>query len=160
MSQLERRGSAGVRRWDPFRELDDFRERMSRMLEQAFSGLGDVTRGGAWSPLVDIEETDDAYVFEADVPGVNREDISIEADGTELRIAGEVREREREGVVRRQSRMTGRFEYRTTLPQGVDPERIEANLVEGVLTVRVPKSERAQPRRIEISGGGRSQAGQ
>ena len=138
-----------ARRWDPFRELDDFRERMSRMLEQTFGGLPEVVSGG-WSPLIDIEETDDAYVFEAELPGVRREDVQIDVDGNELRIGGEVRERDRTGVLRRQTRMQGRFEYRSTLPHEVDADRIEAALKDGVLSVRVPKSERSQPRRIEI----------
>jgi HSP20 family protein len=137
-------------RWDPFRELDDFRDRMARLLE-AFGG-SDVTGGAGWSPLVDVEETDDAYVFEVDLPGVRREDVDAEVDGSQLRIAGEARERERTGVLRHHARRTGRFEYRSTLPEEVDPERIEASLSDGVLTVRVPKSQRSQPRRIEISG--------
>jgi HSP20 family protein len=138
--------------WDAFRELDDFRERMARLLE-AFGGSSPDAPGGAgWSPLVDIEETDDAYVFELDLPGVRREDVEVEVDGNELRVSGEVSERERTGILRHRARRTGRFEYRSTLPQEVDPERIEAGLGDGVLTVRVPKSRRSQARRIEIRG--------
>ena len=135
--------------WDAFRELDDFRERITRLLE-AFGGSPDVGGGAGWSPLVDVEEADDAYVFEVDLPGVRREDVEVEVDGNQLRVLGEVRERERTGVLRHQARRTGRFEYRSTLPAEVDPERIEAGLVDGVLTVRVPKSRRSQARRIEI----------
>ncbi len=150
MSLPEKRGGTTLpRRWDPFSELDDFRERMSRMLEQTFGGLPESV-GAGWSPLVDVEETDDAYVFEADLPGIKREDVQVEVDGNELRISGEVLERERSGVLRRRGRMTGRFDYRSTLPREVDAERIDASLSDGVLTVRVPKSERSQPRRIEI----------
>jgi HSP20 family protein len=134
--------------WDAFRELEDFRERIGRLLE-AFGGSPDM-RGGGWSPLVDVEETDDAYVFEVDLPGVRREDVEVEVDGNELRVFGEVSERERTGVLRHQARRTGRFDYRSTLPGEVDPERIEAGLADGVLTVRVPKSRRSQARRIEI----------
>jgi HSP20 family protein len=137
--------------WDAFRELDDFRGRMARLLE-AFGGSPDAAGGAGWSPLVDIEETDDAYVFEVDLPGVRREDVEVEVDGNELRVSGEVSERERTGILRHQARRTGRFEYRSTLPQEVDPERIEAGLGDGVLTVRVPKSMRSQARRIEIRG--------
>jgi len=89
-------------------------------------------------------------VFEAELPGVRREDVQIDVDGNELRIGGEVRERERTGVLRQQTRMQGRFEYRSTLPHEVDADQIEATLKDGVLNVRVPKSERSQPRRIEI----------
>lgn len=70
--------------------------------------------------------------------------------GNELMIAGEIKEREHKGTVRRRARRTGRFEYRVSLPAQVDPEKIDASLTEGVLAVRVPKSERAQRSRIEV----------
>jgi HSP20 family protein len=142
------RRSAG---WDPFRELDDFRERMSRMLDQTFGGFPEFGREG-WSPLIDVEETDDAFLIEADLPGVKREDVDVEVVGNELRINGELQEREQRGVLRQQARMRGRFEYRSTLPQDVDAEQIEATLKDGVLSLRVPKSEHSQPRRVEIKG--------
>jgi HSP20 family protein len=151
MSLPERRGGTALRRWDPFRELDDFRERMSRMLDQTFGGFPEFGREG-WSPLIDVEETDDAFLIEADLPGVKREDVDVEVVGNELRINGEVQEREQSGVLRQQARMRGRFEYRSTLPQYVDAEQIEATLKDGVLSLRVPKSERSQPRRVEIKG--------
>jgi HSP20 family protein len=154
MSQLlpDRRSRFATERWQPLSELERVTERMRRMLEQTFGGFGwgPAAEAGAWSPLVDVEEADDAYVVEADLPGVKREDVSIELVGNELAIAGEVRQRERKGALRRQTRRTGRFEYRIGLPDQVDAERVEAGLAEGVLTVRVPKSERAQRRKIEI----------
>jgi HSP20 family protein len=152
MSMPERRGRTTFRRWDPFRELEDIRGRMSRLLERSIAGLPE-SGGAGWSPLVDVEETDSAYIFGADLPGVKREDVRVEVDATELRISGEVRAREREGVVRRQARMSGRYEYRSALPPEVDADRIEASLDDGVLTVRVPKTERSERRRVEISGG-------
>lgn len=65
-------------------------------------------------------------------------------------IRGEIKEKERTGVLRRRTRRTGQFEYRVALPGPVDEEHIEANLHDGVLTVRVPKSEQARARRIEV----------
>jgi HSP20 family protein len=156
MSQLlpERRRSRQVERWDPFEELEQVTERMRRMLDETFgdfgrwpSLLGDTV---AWSPLVDIEEFDDAYQLEAELPGVRREDVDIELVGNELVISGELKEKERTGIVRRRTRRTGRFDYRVTLPEQLDADKIEAALSDGVLTVRVPKSERAQRKRIEI----------
>jgi HSP20 family protein len=154
MSQLlpERRSRLAPERWEPLSELEQMTERMRRMLEQTFGGFGwpSTAEAGGWSPLVDIEEADDAYVVEADLPGVKREDVSIELVGNELTITGEVKERERKGALRKQARRTGRFAYRVGLPDQVDADRIEASLTDGVLTVRVPKSERAQRRKIEI----------
>jgi HSP20 family protein len=65
-------------------------------------------------------------------------------------IHGEIVERERVGILRRRTRRTGQFVYHVRLPGDVDEEGIEADLDGGVLTVRVPKSERARRRRIEI----------
>lgn len=155
MSQLlpERRSTAAPERWQPLGELEQVAERMRRMLDQTFGSFGwpsQALEREGWSPLVDIEETDDAYVLEAEVPGVKPEDVDIELVGNELVIAGEIKQREREGTVRRRTRRTGRFEYRFGLPGQVDAERIEASLHDGVLSVRVPKSERALRRRIEV----------
>ncbi len=155
MSQLlpERRSRLAPERWEPLREFEQVTDRMRRLLDQTFGGFdwpSALMETGGWSPNVDIEESDDAYVVEAELPGVKRDDVSIELVGNELAITGEVKERRREGAVRRQTRRTGRFDYRVTLPDHVDADRIEANLTEGVLTVRAPKSERAQRRRIEV----------
>jgi HSP20 family protein len=156
MSQLlpERRAASTSERWEPLGELQQTTERMRRLLDETFGGLGGwpsfLTDRAGWSPHVDIEETDDAYVLEAELPGVKREDVNIELLGNELSIAGEAKERERKGVVRRRTRRVGRFEYRVRLPDQVESDRVEANLAEGVLTVRVPKSERAQRKRIEV----------
>ena len=154
MSQLlPERPAAAPERWEPLTELQQVTERMRRMLDQTFGGFGwptPLVEREGWSPLVDIEETDDAYVLEAELPGVKREDVNIELVGNDLVIDGEIKEREHKGTVRRRARRTGRFEYRVSLPAQVDPEKIEASLTEGVLTVRVPRSERAQRHRIEL----------
>jgi HSP20 family protein len=155
MSQLqERRGTTSPERWEPLSELEQVTDRMRRMLEQTFGGFGwpsPSSERAGWSPLVDIEEEDEAYVVEAEVPGVKREDVNVELVGNELTIVGEIKEKERKGTLRRQTRRTGRFDYSVSLPHHVDSDKIEASLKEGVLTVRVPKSERDQRRRIEIT---------
>jgi HSP20 family protein len=155
MSQLlpERRSAVAPERWEPLREFEQVTERMRRMLEQTFGGFGlssPLLEREGWSPLVDLEETDDAFIVEAQLPGVKRENVNIELVGNELRISGEIEERERRGTTRRSARRTGRFDYRVGLPDHVDEDKIEANLAEGVLTVQLPKSERAQRRRIEV----------
>jgi HSP20 family protein len=100
---------------------------------------------------VDIEETDDAWLMEAELPGVKRGDVTVEMQGDELVIHGEIKERERTGVLRRRSRRVGQFEFRVRLPGNIDESGIDANLHAGVLTVKAPKA-RAEARRIEISG--------
>jgi HSP20 family protein len=152
MSQLvpERRWTSRQER-SPFADLDQLGERMRRLLEQTFGDLPPaLTETAGWVPAVDVEEQDDAYVVEAEVPGVKREDVNIELVGNELAITGDIKEKERKGVLRRRARRVGRFEFRVTLPNQVDPEKIEAELTDGVLTVRVPKAERAQRRQIEV----------
>lgn len=69
-----------------------------------------------------------------------------------LEIGGELQEKERTGVMRRRTRRTGRFDCRVTLPEQVEADKIEASLADGVLTVRVPKSERAQRKKIQVKG--------
>jgi HSP20 family protein len=155
MSQTlpERRPARAPERWEPLGELEQMTQRMRRMLEQTFGGFGPsplLADAEGWSPFVDIEEQDDAYVLEAELPGVKREDVNIEVFGRELAITGEIKERERKGAVRRRTRRTGRFEYRVRLPDEVDASTIEASLDQGILSIRAPKSESAERRTIEI----------
>jgi HSP20 family protein len=110
-----------------------------------------VAEAAAWTPPVNIEETDDAYVVEAELPGVDRKDVDIEIDRNELSITGEIKEKERQGILRKRTRRVGRFEYRVQLPNVVDADSVDAKLEDGVLRVRVPKTERAQRKRIEIN---------
>ena len=107
----------------------------------------------AWTPLADISETDDAYLVEVELPGVNKDQVNVNVNDHELVITGEIAEpQEEEGRRRRRARRTGRFEFRTTLPADIDPQGVSASLSDGVLTVRAPKSEAARPRHVEISG--------
>jgi HSP20 family protein len=115
---------------------------------QFFESTGEAGQG-AWIPAVETEEADDAYVVCAGCPGMKREDVNVELSGNELRITGEVKE-EAEGKALR--RRHGRFAYRASLPADADPEKVDAQLTDGVLTVRVPKAAQAHSRRIEIKG--------
>jgi HSP20 family protein len=136
-----------VVRWDPFRELEGLQEQLTQIM-QATAATGN---GGApFVPLVDIEETDDAWIVEAELPGVKPDDVNVELRGSELAISGEIKEREREGILRRRTRKTGEFDYHITLPGAADPANIEARLDGGVLTVRIPKPEQERPRRIDV----------
>ncbi len=135
--------------WDPFREFEQLQEEMGRLVQSIWSPAG-VGNGGAWTPFADVEETEDAWIIEVDLPGVDRKDVKVEMRNSELAISGEVKEKERKGVLRRRARRTGHFEYHVTLPGESDEEHIEAKLHDGILTVRVPKTEQAKRRRVEV----------
>ena len=149
------RNRGSVPGWDPFRELDELRTRMEQLMHSAFPFPGSgfpQAEAGMWAPLADVEDTEDAYLMELEVPGVDKDRITVEVADGELDIHGEIKEKERTGVLRRQARHVGEFDYRTNLPPNADTENITAELANGVLTVRVPKAEKAKPHRIEITG--------
>jgi HSP20 family protein len=155
MSQLatERRPASGQQPQPHWTSIEQVPDRMRRMLEQtlgSFVSPALLSEAATWTPLVDIEEEDNAYVIEAELPAAKREDVNIELLGNELAITGEIKERERKGIVRRKTRRVGQFDYRVTLPSHVDPKKIDAKLSDGVLTVRIPKAEQAQRQRIEV----------
>jgi HSP20 family protein len=142
--------STATEPWKPLHDIEQVANRMRHMLEETFGGLpATITDLASWAPPVDIEETDEAFVVEAEVPGVKKKDLNIELMGNELTISGEIKERERTGILRRRARRVGNFFYRVVLPENVDAETMDADLHDGVLTVRIPKSQRAQRRRIE-----------
>jgi HSP20 family protein len=135
-------------RWDPFRELDELYERMNHLWETGVPTDG----GDRWVPLADIEETDDAYVLEMDLPGVKKDDIDIEINGRELTVSGEIKEKERAGILRRRTRKVGEFHYSVTLPMEIDAESVGADLDDGVLSIRIPKSQKAKSRHVTVGG--------
>lgn len=139
---------SGVGRWNPFDELDRFNRQLANFLD-SFGQLPNLL-DGAFTPLADVEETDDAYLVEIELPGVKRDDVDIEIAGRRVTVHGECREKERVGILRKRERTVGRFHYEVTLPGDVDEDGVEAHLDEGVLTVRLPKPEHERPRRIQI----------
>ncbi|GIW39822.1 MAG: molecular chaperone [Candidatus Binatia bacterium] len=145
-------------RWDPFRELEEMTERLNRL----FAGTPRrATRAGEdreaitapeWAPVVDIEETPDEYLIKAEVPGVSRDDVKITVENGVLTLQGE-RKQEKEEKGRkfhRVERFYGSFLRSFTLPDNVDEEKVRAELKDGVLTVHLPKSEKAKPKAVEV----------
>jgi HSP20 family protein len=145
-----RRSVGQTDRWNPLREFEDLYQQVDRLAQSA---LGTARDGGPWLPAGDVSETDDAYLVEIELPGVRREDVDVELYGNELVITGELKERERKGLLRRRTRRVGEFEYRVTLPGDIRADGIKASLDSGVLTVRVPKVDAAKPNKIKIAGG-------
>src|SRR3984957_15054623 len=147
--QPQQQRPAEVVRWDPFEDL----EHLQQQLAQVFSGFPRMPGGGMdteFAPLADVEETDDAYIVEMELAGVKKDDINIELSGRRLSVSGERKEREREGRLRRRTRTVGRFRYEISFPADVDDKKIEANINEGDLTIRVPKAAAERPTQITI----------
>lgn len=146
-----RRGGQGLTVLNPSREFEDIYNRMGQLMNLA---LGDFsmleTADMPWSPMADFRETDDAYVINAELPGVHRNQVSIQVQDHELAITGEVKEDGAGSRRHRSSRRMGRFEYRTYMPGDVKPDQVSAKLHDGILTITVPKSEAAKPRQIEV----------
>ncbi len=143
-------GRQEVARYDPFSEFSRVTQRMAQLFEQQWPEFPALLGRQGFTPLADVEESDDAYVIDLDLPGVDRDDIEIEVVDRRLVVSGERKERERTGLLRRQTRTVGRFRYEVTLPDQVNAEGIDANLTDGVLHVRVPKTQGPHRRRIQV----------
>jgi HSP20 family protein len=140
-------------RWlptDPFASLEEIWRRMDQMM-RTFPPTFDRT---GWPPfLVDIEETDDAYIVEIDLPGAAHDDTTLEWKDRDLTVHGEVKQREHNGFVRQQTRRIGQFDHTVTLPGEIIGEQITATLHDGVLMIRAPKAEKSKTHRIQIGTG-------
>lgn len=131
--------------------------RLSRLMDEAFGAFptpysnGDAV-GSAWTPNVDIREDNGHITITMDVPGVRPEDVKVSLENQVLTVAGEKQavQQEQDERWHRWERHYGRFERTFTLPSTVDAERIEATTENGVLTVRLPKIEKARPREIQV----------
>jgi HSP20 family protein len=86
-----------------------------------------------------------------ELPGISKDQVDVQLQDRELVISGEIQEENGGGRRRRSSRRVGRFEYRTFLPNDIKADQAKAELHDGVLTVTVPKSEEAKPRKLEIT---------
>lgn len=142
-------------RWNPWAgmpSLPTLQERINRVFEDMFPGQREEFGLMDWKPVVDTIERDDAVVIKADLPGVKKEDISIDIRQNVLTLSGErSHEKElKEDQFHRRERYFGRFQRSFTLPENVDPEHVDAKFKDGVLEVRVPKTEKAKAKRIEI----------
>jgi HSP20 family protein len=144
-------------RWTPLGNLQSFQDEMNRMFNQFFQGgTGEEAGWGGrtWTPPVDIYETDDALILKAELPGVSKDDVSIEIHQNTLILRGQRRpEAEvREDRYHRAERAYGPFQRSFLLPTLVDQEHVQATYHDGVLELRLPKSEAAKPKRVAISG--------
>ena len=150
-----RRGGRNTSLVNPTSEFEDIYDRMGQLMNFAFGDLAPAEM--PWVPLADLSETEDAYVVKVELPGVGKDQIDVQLQDRELVVSGEIPEQEQDGQNggrrrHRSTRRTGRFEFRAWLPGDVNADAVQGELTDGVLTLTVPKSEAAKPRKIEIKG--------
>lgn len=131
-------------RWDPFREMAP--------LMPSFLPIERME----WSPSFDVTENKDAYIFKADVPGVNKDDLEITTSGNRIQISGkrDTEHEEESATAYTYERQYGSFTRAFTLPEGADIEHARSDLKDGVLTLVIPKQAGAQAKKIAISTPG------
>jgi HSP20 family protein len=135
-------------RWDPFQQVAQMQQEMDRIW------LNHSRREpGVWVPATDIEQTEDAIVFQLDMPSTTKDDISIELHGRTLTINGErhqQHEESHEGFLCRE-RTFGKFSRSFLMPEDVSEDDITATFADGELTVTVPRPRVETPHKIEIT---------
>jgi HSP20 family protein len=143
-----------VIRWDPFREMSSFQERMNRLFGdmRGRTGAEEEIAQGAWVPPIDIYETPESLVLKAELPGLKREDINIEVQDSTLILKGEKRFESdvREENYQRIERAYGSFQRSFSLPGTVRQDGVKAKFNDGILEVTLPKAEAANPKQIKV----------
>lgn len=138
-------------RWSPRNELESMNRQLSRLLDDSQNNIA--SEAGQWAPSVDIRESDEALLVQAELPGIEKRDVHLEVKDGVLTLSGERRYEKdvKEENIHRVERAYGRFSRSFSLPRNVDAEKVEATMKDGVLEVRLPKRESAKPKSIAIN---------
>ncbi len=144
-----------IRKSGLFKDLMALQEEMNRLFNEAFSRFRLPEEGPmavSWSPAVDIYETEDKIVVKAELPGVDRKDVSIEIRDNTLILKGEKKAEKtvKEENYYRLERSYGSFQRTFSLPVNIQQDKITAKYKDGVLEILLPKVEEAKPRQIKI----------
>ena len=143
-------------RWlDPFRDLSLIQDRMNQIFEDTLArsrGREEGLRTGMWTPAVDIYENNDFVVVKAELPGVEKDRISVEVEDGILTLRGErgIGKEVKEENFHRIERAYGSFQRSFSLPVSVDQEKVTARFRDGVLEVKMPKQAQAKAKQIEV----------
>lgn len=142
-------------RWNPLKDRDELESRLATMLaarESTGNGEKEALTVTQWSPLVDITEDEKEYVIKAELPEMKKDEVRLTVEHDVLAISGERRfEKEDQGLkYHRIERAYGSFVRSFSLPEDVDESKVTADFKDGMLTVRLPKSVKVQPKTIEI----------
>jgi len=145
----------GIRRWEPFSDMLSLREEIDSLFTDFFkrTPTEGLAREGIWYPALDIEETKDEFTLTAEIPGMKKEDITITFSDGQLIIQGERKfeKEEKDKTYHRIERSYGKFMRRISLPKDVEADKAKASYKQGILSVLLPKSEKAKPKEIGIN---------
>ena len=142
-------------RWNPRKEFEQMENRLASYFGRPAAhanGEKEAMTVAEWSPLVDITEDDKEYVIKAELPELKREDVKVSVQDNLLSISGERKseKEEKSKKYHRVERTYGRFLRSFTLPENCDGAKVVAEYKDGVLKIRLPKSEQAKPKSIEV----------
>jgi len=132
--------------------MDSLRDEFNQVFERFWTGDMEPLQFGRWAPSIDVSETDDAVLVQAEIPGLDAKEVDISIEGSILTIRGEKKvEREKKGRnYHRVERRYGSFIRTVQLPTEVVAEKAEAVARQGVLEIRLPKSEDAKPKKVKV----------
>jgi len=140
-------------KWSPWREMNSLDRHFNSIWDDFFyPGMRHGLKEKNWHPAVDVYENESHIIIKAELPGIDKDDVSLDVKGRVLSLSGERRENvdaERDCAQRRE-RFFGRFERTFTLPTEVNVDKIHAEYKDGVLTIEVPKPEKEMPKQITI----------
>lgn len=139
-------------KWEPLNEIAYLNNEINKIFNDNFLGR-DLVKQGIWAPAVDVVETKEEYKVKVDLPGLLKEDIDISLTDNILTIKGERKDLKEEGdsvTYYKKEISYGSFQRQISLANTVDSENIKASYIDGVLEVKVPKTEKAKSRKINI----------
>ena len=138
-------------RWTPLRDLISVREAMDKLFEETMIPPAFMAMDHKTLP-VELVETPEAFTLKVQVPGIDPAKIVVEATPTMVTIKGEIDEKkeEKKGEYLRQELRYGRFERTVELPLEIDPAKVDAFQTNGILTLKLPKSEIVKPKTVQV----------
>jgi HSP20 family protein len=143
-------------RWRPMRDMMNVQDEMNRLFDRFFGKeLWDEDEQLSqmnWFPVVDIKENKDEFAIFAELPGMKKEDVHITFSDGKLVIEGERKkeQEEKEANYHRVERSYGKFCRTFQLPSGIQANKIAADFKDGILKIKLPKSEEVKPKEIEV----------
>src|SRR5437870_1239871 len=142
-------------RWEPLQEMEEFQNRFSTLFGQPFrrtNGREEITLP-EWTPLADITEDEKEYLIKAELPEMKKEDVKVTVENGVLTISGERKfeKEEKKRKFHRVERGYGTVMHSYTLPDDADGKKLKAGFNNGMLTIHLPKNEKAKPKQIEVN---------